>query len=55
MIYMTSDGGGKLQDAYDLVAQLAEHVEVVNHDAVVRFALRHHQSSRSEGTSHKPR
>ena len=42
-IYMTSDGGGKLDDPYQLVALLGEHVEVVNHETVVDFALRHQQ------------
>lgn len=40
---MTSDGGGKLQDPYDLVALLDDHVEVVDHEAIADFAVRHHR------------
>ena len=46
-IYLTSDGGGKLDDPYELVALLNEHVEVVNHETVVDFAIRHHRSTTS--------
>lgn len=38
-IYMTSDGGAKLQDFYDLVQELDEHVEVVSHTALADMAL----------------
>lgn len=38
-IYVTSDGGGNLQMLYDMVAQLDEHVELVNQEIVVRAAL----------------
>jgi hypothetical protein len=38
---MTTDGGGGLQDPYDLVALLEDHVEVVDHEAIADFALRH--------------
>jgi len=38
-IYMTSDGGGKLQDFYDLVGELDEHVQVVSHTAIADMAL----------------
>ena len=48
-IYMTSDGGGKLQDPYDLVALLDEHVEVVNYAAVADFAVRQHHRSQQLG------
>ena len=34
----------KLDDPYELVALLGDHVEVVNHETVVDFALRHHRS-----------
>ena len=50
-IYMTTDGGllpaddKPLHNPYDLVAQLAEHVEVVDHEALVEFALRHHRTA----------
>lgn len=38
-LYMTSDGGAKLQDFYDLVHELDEHVEVVSHTAIADMAL----------------
>ena len=40
---MTSDGGGKLQDPYNLVALLGDHVEIVDHEAIADFAIRHHR------------
>ena len=48
-IYMTSDGGStnksstKLDETYELVALLAEHVEVVSGEAATQFALEHHR------------
>ena len=41
---MTTDGGGGLQDPYDLVALLEDHVEVVDHEAIADFALQHHRA-----------
>jgi len=38
-IYVTSDGGANLDTIYSLVPLLAEHVRVVNHEAVVAMAL----------------
>merc|ERR1712135_4207 len=38
-IYLTSDGGGKLQDLYDLVAAFDSHVEVVSHNVLTSMAL----------------
>lgn len=38
-IYMTSDGGAKMQDFYDLVAEFDEHVQVVSHTAIADMAL----------------
>lgn len=38
-IYLTSDGGGSLDNFYDLVPLLDEHVQVVNQDVVARMAL----------------
>lgn len=38
-IYMTSDGGAKMQDFYDLVALLDSHVEVVSHTAIADMAI----------------
>lgn len=38
-IYVTSDGGANLQDLYDMVANLGEHVEVVNQEVVALAAL----------------
>jgi len=32
-----------MQDLYDLVSLLSEHVEVVDHEALADFALRHHR------------
>ena len=43
-IYMTTDGGSGLQDPYDLVALLEDHVEVVDHEAIADFALRHRRT-----------
>jgi len=46
---MTSDGGStnksstKLDQAYELVELLAEHVEVVSGEAATQFALEHHR------------
>jgi hypothetical protein len=48
---MTTDGGllpaddKPLHNLYDLVAQLAEHVEVVDHEALAEFALHHHRAA----------
>ena len=48
-IYMTTDGGvmpannRPLQNLYDLVAQLAEHVEVVDQETLADFVLRQHR------------
>eukprot|EP00929_Paragymnodinium_shiwhaense_P016108 TRINITY_DN124298_c0_g1_i1.p1 TRINITY_DN124298_c0_g1~~TRINITY_DN124298_c0_g1_i1.p1 ORF type:complete len:564 (-),score=71.71 TRINITY_DN124298_c0_g1_i1:169-1860(-) len=38
-IYMTSDGGAKLSDFYDLVALLDDHVSVVSHNVAANMAL----------------
>jgi predicted RNA-binding protein associated with RNAse of E/G family len=43
-IYTTTDGGSGMQDLYDLVALLGEHVELVDHEALADFALRHHRT-----------
>ena len=51
-IYMTTDGGvmpakdRPLHNLYDLVAQLAEHVEVVDQETLADFALRQHRAAR---------
>jgi hypothetical protein len=37
-----------MQDLYDLVALLGEHVEVVDHETIADFALRHHRRKRGE-------
>ena len=47
-IYTTTDGGSRMQILYDLVALLEDHVEVVDHEAIADFALRHHHSSRQQ-------
>lgn len=38
-IYLTSDGGAKLDDLYDLVKGLQEHVSIVSHGVAARMAL----------------
>ena len=38
-IYLTSDGGGNLDMLYDLVALLDNHVQVVNHKALISMAI----------------
>jgi len=38
-IYLTSDGGANLDTLYKLVPQLDEHVQIVNHNTIVDFAL----------------
>ena len=38
-IYLTSDGGGNLQDLYDLVAAFDDHAEVVSHNVLADMAL----------------
>ena len=49
---MTTDGGSGLQDPYDLVALLGDHVEVVDHEAIADFALRHHRADATgDGTA----
>jgi hypothetical protein len=45
-IYMTSDGGAKLQDYYDLVPQLQPHVKVVSANQLVSMALQQHKRTR---------
>ena len=48
-IYMTSDGGStnksstKLDQTYELVELLAEHVELVSGEAATHFAIEHHR------------
>lgn len=37
-IYLTSDGGGNINNIYSLVSQLDEHVLVVNHEVLVDLA-----------------
>jgi hypothetical protein len=37
--YVTSDGGFKLQDLYDLVALLDEHVELVDQETLASMAI----------------
>ena len=43
---MTSDGGAKLQDYYDLVPQLQPHVKVVSANQLVSMALQQHKRTR---------
>lgn len=38
-VYMTHDGGGKVEDIYQLVGNLSDHVQVVNHNNLVDLAL----------------
>jgi hypothetical protein len=38
-IYLTSDGGGNLDNIYALVTLLQEHVLVVNHEVLINLAL----------------
>lgn len=38
-IYLTSDGGGNLDNIYGLVSKLDDHVKVVNHEVLVDLAL----------------
>ncbi len=38
-IYLTSDGGANLQDLYDMVALLEEHVQLVDQNTAVKFAV----------------
>jgi len=38
-IYITSDGGGNLDMIYELIPKLQEHVQVVNHIALIDLAL----------------
>ena len=38
-IYLTSDGGGSIDNVYDLVPKLDEHVMVVNQDALANLAI----------------
>ena len=45
-IYLTSDGGGHLDTLYNLVAQLGEHVEVVNQNQVAAMALAQHRQDK---------
>ena len=42
-IYMTSDGGAKLQDYYDLVPKLGPHVKVVSANTLIKMALAKHK------------
>ena len=50
---MTTDGGlcpandNPLHNPYELVAQLADHVEVVDQETLADFALRRHYAARS--------
>jgi hypothetical protein len=37
-IYLTSDGGGNIDNIYGLVEKLEEHVLVVNHEALTDLA-----------------
>ena len=46
-IYMTSDGGAKLQDYYDLVPHLASHVNVVSANKLIAMAVQKHQHEAS--------
>lgn len=46
-IYMTSDGGARLQDFYDLVPHLAPHVQVVDYHALIDVALQSHRARRT--------
>merc|ERR1719362_682411 len=38
-VYVTSDGGARLEDLFDLVKELGEHVEVVDHETLVDLVL----------------
>lgn len=38
-IYVTSDGGATLDNVYNMVGYLEDHVEVVNHEIVTQMAL----------------
>ena len=43
-VYLTSDGGFTIQNLYDMVAQLDDHVEVVNYNTLVEMALASHKA-----------
>ena len=43
-IYLTSDGGGDLQDFFDLIPYLNEHVQIVDPDALSNLAIQSHTS-----------
>ena len=51
-IYTTTDGGptSTVQGLYDLVALLGDHVELVNHENIADFALRHHHGKKAVKT-----
>jgi len=38
-IYVTSDGGARLEDLFNLIKELGEHVEVVDHETLVDLVL----------------
>ena len=38
-IYMTTDGGAHLDTLYSLYEQLPDHVQIVNHNELVRMAM----------------
>jgi hypothetical protein len=42
-IYITSDGGGHLDNIYELVSLLDEHVEVVDHQNLIDLALQRYK------------
>eukprot|EP01048_Picozoa_sp_COSAG05_P020044 COSAG05_NODE_3307_length_2162_cov_1.789142_1_plen_612_part_00 len=50
-IYMTSDGGAKLQDYYDLVPKLAPHVKVVSSNTLIAMAVQKHRAGRNASES----
>ena len=44
--YVTSDGGASLDDIYELVGELDDHVEVVHHEALIDLALQRSASQK---------
>lgn len=43
-LYLTSDGGFTIQNLYDMVALLDDHVEVVNFNTLSQMAIDSHKA-----------
>jgi hypothetical protein len=39
-LYITTDGGWKFDDLYDMVDLLDDHVEITNHQNLIEMALK---------------